>query len=588
MTREAYIVSEELIKYKNEPNLFYRAFELQYRKMFRSTDSLIDQEVLKDWFVEQVDTIRDLIKFVTLPVQDSPGLCILRGWTGIGKTTSVRVLFEKMQDRLPKTLVYLYLQCSTLMPSVELIDKEFNMEIYAKLEKQFGNNYFKNVSQSDETYVANTKRLNQLVSEGKTIIAVWDNVDQCSRQVQMECLRLIHSRLNRIKRLKIIVTIREYNFSRAHTELANATFDNFPITHLPLSIEQVLKVREGLSQRTMREELGDDSKPFDLGEGIQVTIGHGRRFLARIINDLCRPEISRALARLSNTNLRVQLEMAHHALKTPYITRRVALETIRKYYEQDRDEILLPYHMFIEGLLIGSSTDCYSVFSFGDSTLINMFNAGDINAYYNTLNRHHVAEIVSKITTGINVGRIEQELETLGHDKSCTSTSIKEFLSCGLVWSEEGSVEDYPSKISTILPTKATNYYIRTLQSKLIYLQHMGLVTPLEEQFRTGIRHWTMEEEEVDSFRDRMTSTKALLQQIAADEDEEINLTKKSPAALAIMQRYRFGNISGEMGKQVLKEVQAIRSSSRMPIPENEWIDVIEGFKPIADRAPCI
>ena len=141
MPRAAYITPENLIRYKKEPNLFYRAFESQYRKMFRPTDWLIDQEVLEDWYVEEVDTIRELTKFATAPAGDLPGLCILRGWTGVGKTTSVRVLFEKMQERLPKNLVYLYLWFSTITSGVESIGRDFDRQLYTQLQKQFGDDY---------------------------------------------------------------------------------------------------------------------------------------------------------------------------------------------------------------------------------------------------------------------------------------------------------------------------------------------------------------------------------------------------------------------------------------------------------------
>ena len=413
MLREACVTSLSLRRYVEEPNLFWCAFEKQYRRMFRPLHSLIQDEQIQDWFVSPDATLNPLIDFVSAPSYDLPGLLILRGWTGSGKTTSVRVLFEKLKDRLPKPTVYLYIETSVAALTADSMEREFDVQIHAHLKEQFGDDHFSNVSPDDESDGANKARLNQLLNEGKNIVVVWDNIDQCPRQMQLEALRLAHHKLYWIKQEKIIVPVREYNFSLAERELPIAAYDYTVIRQVPPDINEIIQRRGNLARRAT-EQLDKQTK-IQLGGGISVTVADGNKFLNKVINDLSHPDVTKALMELSNFNLSMQLKMARYAFQSPYFTRDILLHAISVYYEQDPTFVLIPIHRFIEGILTGSQTCPYCVFSFEESLLINMFNAGQPHAYYNILNRHHVAQIALENEGGTEVESIISELENLGH-----------------------------------------------------------------------------------------------------------------------------------------------------------------------------
>lgn len=581
--REAYITPSQLQLYQEDPNIFWRAFEKQYRAIFHPLEYLIQKADPLKWVVNLEHTINRIIEFVDGGFEDTPGILILRGLTGSGKTTAIRVLFERMRDKLPHNLVYLYVDASISTVSVNHLESDFDAQIYVGLKGLFRDDHFEDVEAGDESDAANRKRLQQLVDEGYNVVSVWDNVDQCPRAVQRACLQLAHYKLRWLKNQRIIIPIRHYDVSLARRELAVSGYA-MPviISHSPPTVDQILRTRIGLAQEALEK---DQSTTIDVDEGISVTVADGRGFLQRVVNDLCKPDILEAMRMLTNGNVRTQLRMVSYVLRSPYLTRKVVLDALRGYYEGDREHTMISLSRFIEGLLTGSPRVPYRVYSFADSLLTNMFHAGESNTYYNTLNKHHVAEIVRHSEDRVETDFIVAELNKLGHSEMCTHNTIKEFLAYELVWSEEGGPEAYPQYVSTVLPTGSLRYYIDHLIYHSSYLQHMGLVTPLEERFRSDIEVWSTTDAHELSFTDRMSAAKALILQIEADEKAEVAHVRGNAARLSIMREYGFGDLSIQIAERLIKQIVLIKSSMGKDIVSTEWENLVIPLQEAASRS---
>lgn len=584
-SRTAKVDQNNLELFKEVPNIFWEYFEPQFLKMFRPLDTLIDKENLNDWFIENKETIDKILKFVTQPSDDVPGLLIIRGLTGTGKTTTVRALFEKLRERLPAKIIYLYLNLSVSAIKENDLERDIDTQIHENLKKQFKNSYFRDVRADDETDTANRKRLNQLLDKGYLIVAVWDNVDQCAQDIQLASLKLAHHKLNWIKKQKIIIPVREYNFSRARAELSVATYDFNFIQHSSPSISDVIARRGGLFEKAVKESKPPDKK-IDLDGGISITLSDANKFLRSFTTEMKEPDILFALNSLSNLNVRTQLDMIRAVLRSPYFTRKVIMDIFYSFFrDENLRHSMLPIHRFIEGLITCGKDNCYSVYAFNESFLINMFDTGNFldDAYFNTLNKHHVAQMSFINQNGIDIKKMMHDLEAIGHPSLCTEQTIKEFLSCGLLFSSQGGPDDFPGRITHVSPTQSTRYYLERLISKLVYLQYMGVVTPLRKDFTNEIEIWKPTDKH-STFKQRMASVKALLLQIAMDEMMEIQKAQNTNHSI-ILHQNEFGTLAGYLATNVINEINAIKKASGvyegMPKNENEWQEILEPFEKI-------
>lgn len=586
--RRAKIDPQNLVQFEEAPNIFWECFEEQFLKMFRPLDTLIEKEALDDWFVKNEETIEKIVKFVNRPNEDGPGLLIIRGLTGTGKTTTVRVLFEKLLEKLHNKLIYLYLDLSVSAISNNDLERDIDTQIYESLKKQFNDKHFRHISPDDEKDTANRKRLNQLINEGYQIVAVWDNVDQCAQDIQLASLKLAFHKLHWIKKQKIILPVREYHFSRARAEMPAATYDFEDIQHSPPFIGKVIERRGGLFVKAMKESHPQE-KRVELDGGISVTVSDANKFLQKIIYEMKEPDILTALNSISNQNVRTQLEMLRSVLRSPYFTRKVILDILYFYYrEKASPHPMLPIHRFIEGLITCGKNNCYSVYAFNDSTIINLFDTGNFldDAYYNTLNKHHVAQMAFINQTGIDTAMIISDLESIGHPRNCTQQTIKELLSSSLLFSFQGGPEDFPSRVTQVFPTQATRYYLEKLISKLVYLQYMGLVTPLQDIQLEEIKIWKPVDK-YSTFKQRMSSVKTLVTQIAKDEIAEIQYAQNHTST-AVLKRYCFGTLAKYLAKNVISEINAIKNASKkeegMPENDEEWQEIFSPFNKILNH----
>ncbi len=582
MNRKSLISPFNLSIYKEKPNLFWRAFEQQYLKMFRNIDALIDKEELSNWYIACTETIDQIINFINKSHDDIPGLLLVRGWTRSGKTTTIRVLFEKMKELLPPNIVYIYINLGVSSITSEDLERDIDTQIYTSLSWQFGDFHFPPDIALNATDTANRVRIDKLIDEGKTIIIVWDNIDQCKKRIQHDCLKLAHHKLFWMPKLKLIIPIREYTFIRARTELNISAYDYHIIRHFPPSISDLFRCRSKMSLNHIKKLSDENIMSINMDEGINITIAHGEQFLNKIIDDMLVYENQYTIECLSNFNIEQKLEILRYALMSLYLNRKIVFDALYRYYEQNQHYILLPVHRLIEGMITGAMDRCYRVYSFEDSILINIFDSGESDAYFNTLNRHHIMQIMLNNKCGMPWNEIQNILSTIGHSKSCTYNSIDELLKCGLIWSEEGDAENFPEDIHIVLPTESMNYYVNSLIYKLVYLQHMGIVTPLDEEF-CKLNMWDFQDQTL-TFKDRMESAIALVSQIAKDEKDEIKYSKKNTEATSIIKKYSFGRLSKNIALNILKELKAIKKSNNEEkiLTKEEWETIITKIESIA------
>lgn len=589
MFKKSVLKPSDLSKYIEKPNLFWRAFSQQYKIMFRPLKYLLNHENIDDWFVTPQKTFNKLNDFINTPNEDIPSLLIIRGLSGSGKSTSVRVFFEKYTQNLSSDTIYIYIDTSVTSVSTNDLEKDLDSQIHASLINQFGFNFFTNVPDDDESDTANKKRLLQIIKNGKRIITVWDNIDQCTKNIQIACLQIAHHKLNWIDGQKIIIPVREYTFDIARRELPIAGYDYSVIRHFSPTISDILKCRIQMAKNGL--DILDSDQLIDLEDGISVKVTDGNKFLEKVIDDICKSDTNKALTELSNGNINTQLIMVQYAFKSPHLNRKTILDSLASYYNKDTNFILIPHYGFIEGVLTCALDECYTYYSFEDSPILNFFNAGEIDTFYNTLNRHHVAQIITNASLGVPAKTLIELLEKLGHSKVCTLNTITEFLKCGVIQSEQGTFEFFDENSTILQANLSTHYYLNNLIVKLVYIENMALVTPLLPKYYKRIKSWDLEDGDngKEIFIKRINAAKALVQQIFDDEKSELNLIKNDEEKLKIYRQYNFGSLAATLAKNILIPLYKIKVSQqqredRHGLSNSEWYDLIIPFKNLSKR----
>ncbi len=104
--------------------------------------------------------------------------------------------------------------------------------------------------------------------------------------------------------------------------------------------------------------------------------------------------------------------------------------------------------------------------------------------------------------------------------------------------------------------TSAGLYYVRRLIKQLTYVQHMSIVTSLQDPFRNMIRPWR-----VGELPHGVQSAAALVAQIKSDEKREAEASYTSPEGRRIHDLFRFGRLAHDIAAGCRKSLQTIRNS---------------------------
>ena len=111
---------------------------------------------------------------------------------------------------------------------------------------------------------------------------------------------------------------------------------------------------------------------------------------------------------------------------------------------------------------------------------------------------------------------------------------------------------------------------------KLMYLQHMGLVTPLEQRYVRTLRLWSLQD-----FKDRIRGAWALTAQVMRDEESQWAYARDHGAeSLAVMHNYGLGKLGPGLRAQAKSELIAIRASrpSSIDLSHQGWNELIGWF----------
>lgn len=264
----------------------------------------------------------------------------------------------------------------------------------------------------------NRVRLNYLAGKfDKKLIVVWDNVDHAPLDVQEEAISLARHKLRWIPNQKIIITVREYALTRVASELPAAAFA-LSTQHLhPPPIHRVLEARAETAMKALESRL-------DMGD-VTVTVQDGKKFLQSILLSFRESENQKILTRLTNSNLRMQLEVVLQVLKSGHIaSTEDALDAIRRHFESSERPWRIPWVSLLEALICGDYRFRYPYETF----ILNLYDAGNIVSFFNTLNTHYVLKIAERCASGIAPSEITLLLQRLGHPSAVTEASIQRLL----------------------------------------------------------------------------------------------------------------------------------------------------------------
>jgi len=407
-------------------------------------------------------------------------------------------------------------------------------------------------------YLFNVIRLKYLINKcHRTVVLILDNIDQATTVCQLDAVRLARLMLGEIPNLKIIIAVREYLKKWAKSELQISAFGVQELKLYPPNIYEVLRQRARAAFRDLKqksESVNVDIDNPDIGK-LSVRIVDGIKFLESVLYSFKMGENRRILTRSSDYNLRDQLEMVHKVLRSGHIAPDVSvLEAVRKYYVSPQKPWIIRWADLLESLICGD----YHFAVEQRPVIHNIFTSQDTSTFsegfQDTLIAAYILKIID-ISGEIGKSDLERKLNMLGFATDLVNAALGNLASNGLILADKRP--DFVDPEGLLQFTIKGRYYIRELIRKLMYVQHMGIVTPLEEKFRDEVRQWNPQE-----FDWRIKGALALAGQLCKDERDQRALIKGGGEyAEKIMSDFSLGHISNWIVKKIIKELKALRDS---------------------------
>jgi hypothetical protein len=363
--------------------------------------------------------------------------------------------------------------------------------------------------------------------------------------------------------VKTIITVREYARQQVKTELELMSFQVSDQNLLPPDVHRVLEQRA----RSAQTELANTV----IGEEVAVRVSDGLNFLLSVLASFKEPINERILCRLSSYNLKEQLRMAAQVMKSGHIAgTATVLEAVRRFYESPEHPWHIGWADLLEALICGD----YSFMYTPESRVVNLFDAGS-PGFTGTLSYYCVLQVLRGHGADIDRSEVISLLSSLGHPASVTAKSIRNLLDQGLLWSEQGLVvpEGQPQQLKLSIKGE---FYLDELMTKTMYLQHMGLVTPLNPELKRELSWWKPED-----FKSRIRAARVMVKQLDHDEKSQWTEAERLGGdSVRVRKKYLPGRLCARIRQEAHSELCVIRDShpEEIRMTPNDWNEVLGWF----------
>ncbi len=423
--RKRYLSDVEIGRdYRLERNPIFHAYDNAFRLMFEDFNGVPRADHQKDWYVakrwdsrarafaEEEDPERRLMEFLT---SESPGsrrsLRLIYGPIGCGKTTFIKHFFEvylrEKQPELFKQIIPIIIDCAEAAVSPNDLEQDVDRRTHADLRRQvpwledaphFMNMWTEECDFDKLFYIRlwaplsaadterekqeiikprredphdfNRVRINYLVKQGYKPVMVWDNLDHASVEVQHKALQLACHKLSWMPGAKVILSVRETTRPLAFAGIAPAAYRVSDQELFPPDVHSVLRRRAD----TATEYIHAPSTTVRVADRVSANITRPDHFLTAVLESLKIREIEEALCAISAQNVRTQLNMLQHTLRSGHVPTQLIADMVRAHYDR-ADGLRLSWRSFMEAIICG---DYMYPREFGDdnSLVLNVFEGG--------------------------------------------------------------------------------------------------------------------------------------------------------------------------------------------------------------------
>jgi len=642
--REPIVDEASLEKNKLPTNPIFRAFKAEFSLIFANYNGLPVHEHQKAWYVfERWDTEleRDvpewdspearLIEFLKRPVENGPrDIRVIYGGTGCGKTTFLNHLFSDYlvvrEHDLAERLFVLRIDLGEAGLNAGDMEEDIDSRTHRELNKQFpwlekkphcfdmwldeapwDSDFYRELwsdlpksrvqreqlkwikrqrehprlGRKNKTPYGNFNRvrLNYLAkSFGRQVVIIWDNIDQAPLDVQTNALHIAVHKKAWIPDVKIIIAVRPYTIPLLAAEDPASAYRYSDQPLYPPTVHKVLEKRAESTFAAMREN-GSERK-IDL-DNMTITIAHGEAFLRTVLQSFHDRQKEALLCRLTNNNVRKQLDFVDAIIRSRYMSSVNVLDVLHSFYTSKTMVLQIPAHEVLEALICGG----YAFRHPGTSLVENIFDCGERRGHRSTLLLHRILEVVRQYASGVECNSMIRILGILGYDSSAVLRCVDRLVRNGMAYRERRRISSARSS-EVISISTAGNYYLTDLMYRLIYLQHMAMVTPLSDDLREGLTPWGIHE-----FSLRVSSAARLLEQISRDEYSEFcYVSKNGDRALQIYNELGFGALACQLAVHALRELERIEKSegTARRLEVVSWLQLKKPFIALQEEPPLI
>ncbi len=355
---------------------------------------------------------------------------------------------------------------------------------------------------------------------------VVDNIDDIPESIQFEICRLVNSKMRAYTPyplIKFIIATRDNFIEPIMSEtlpIARQFHQNLEALD-PLPFGEVLRARK----RTLFDPMiTSKSQMINISKSISMTVNHIDKFLIYVFRAFDNHEKLTDLYMLSNHSTRRMLDIVKSLLESPHYERELKYE-IAISSTSDGKEIrkntamnMISIDRLIDSIVRGTNR---LVAIRSRSYLPCLFCSSKANHFSSTLCRMFILSIINN-EDSISFYDLFNMLKELGHKSVTIDKSIQDLLKMQLIFSTKGFYipSDIQKRNQMLLEEGELlfgQYLLYDLSCSLRYFQAMGYVTPLEPKYSELIIISEEIGNSIDDFSDRMTSAKALYNQILYD-----------------------------------------------------------------------
>lgn len=329
-----------------------------------------------------------------------------------------------------------------------------------------------------------------LLARNRFNVLVFDNIDVHCHDNQMMLYELAKNIVDRVPRLRIIMTMREYTFGDLKNAYAGALDTQLSLHITPPQINEVIKTRTTFVSNLVKKVVLPWPSPISGTYGLEIKdLG---KFMEYLLEPLLLPHSAEMLTCLYNRNIRAILRAILCFIESKYLqeTRYVhSLLPDRDDNEYQGTKISFDDFLTITMLQSNMYYDPRLCPTYEDM-IINVFElfpsqrGGNVFLPYRLLTyvvrhyRNNIALPKEDIIRDLSLA--------LGLNQDVVEGLLHRYLEMGIIESPEGRRLEF---CQTIFPTLKAWYYLHRLSKYLKYILHIRTDTCLDFKYTANHRH---------------------------------------------------------------------------------------------------